>query len=188
MNLVVIPIITFYFLNDKNYFIKKTYLTIPKKYRQDAKRLGKEIDRALGEFIRGRIIVAIFVGVSTTILLLVLRVDFALLIGMIAGAVDIIPYFGPVIGIIPAAFFALLESPVKALWVVLIFIGIQQIENNIISPKVIGEGMGIHPITIILSLIIGGGIFGILGMVFAVPVVAIVKILFSFIIEKLNTS
>lgn len=186
LSLVIIPIVTFYFLKDKDYFLKKLYLTIPKKYRQDSRRLGKEIDRALGEFIRGRIIVAIFVGVSTTILLVLLKINFALLIGVIAGLIDIIPYFGPVIAIVPATFFALLDSPIKAIWVIVIFTIIQQIESNIISPKIIGEGMGIHPISIILSLIIGGGIFGILGMIFAVPVLAIIKILFSFVIGKLN--
>lgn len=183
---VTVPILTFYFLKDKDYFKRKVFLAIPKHYRKDSVKIAKEIDRALSEFIRGRLIVAVFVGVSTTLALLLLRVNFAFLIGMIAGLADIIPYFGPVIGIIPAVFFALLESPIRALWVIIIFTIIQQVENDIITPKIIGESMGLHPVTVILSLIVGGGLFKILGMLLAVPAVAVFKIVFTFLVDKLN--
>lgn len=144
------------------------------------------MDKSISQFIRGRIIVGIFVGITTTIALFILNIDFAFSIGMLAGIADIIPYFGPVIGIIPAVFFALLEGPLKALWVIITFTTIQQIENNIITPKVVGESVGIHPVTVIISLILGGGFFGILGMILAIPVVAVVKILYSYIVEKVN--
>lgn len=183
---VTIPILTFYFLKDKDYFKRKVFLAIPKQYRKDTVKIAKEIDRALSEFIRGRLIVAVFVGVSTTLALLLLRVNFAFLIGMLAGIADIIPYFGPVIGIIPAVFFALLESPIRALWVIIIFIIIQQVENDIITPKIIGESMGLHPVTVILSLIVGGGLFKIIGMLLAVPAIAVFKIIFTFLVDKLN--
>ena len=183
---VTVPILTFYFLKDKDYFKRKVFLAIPKHYRKDTAKIAKEIDRALSEFIRGRLIVAVFVGVSTTLALLLLRVNFAFLIGMIAGIADIIPYFGPVIGIIPAVFFALLESPIRALWVIIIFIIIQQVENDIITPKIIGESMGLHPVTVILSLIVGGGLFKIIGMLLAVPAIAVFKIVFTFLVDKLN--
>ena len=123
-------------------------------------------------------------GVSTTIALALLKINFAFIIGMLAGLADIIPYFGPVIGIIPAVFFAILESPIKALWVIIIFTIIQQVENDIITPKVVGESVGIHPVTVMLSLIIGGRFFGILGMVLAIPVVAILKIIYSHFVES----
>lgn len=186
ISFVTVPILTFYFLKDKDYFKRKIFLAIPKNYRKDTAKITKEIDKALSEFIRGRLIVAVFVGVSTTLALLLLRVDFAFLIGMIAGIADIIPYFGPVIGIIPAVFFALLESPIRALWVIIIFIIIQQVENDIITPKIIGESMGLHPVTVILSLIVGGGLFKILGMLLAVPAIAVFKIIFTFLVDKLN--
>ena len=184
--LILVPIISFYFLKDKEFFKKKIYLTIPKAYRGEIVKLFKEMDKSISQFIRGRIIVGIFVGITTTIALFILNIDFAFSIGMLAGIADIIPYFGPVIGIIPAVFFALLEGPLKALWVIITFTIIQQIENNIITPKVVGESVGIHPVTVIISLILGGGFFGILGMILAIPVVAVVKILYSYIVEKVN--
>lgn len=185
-SIILVPIFTFYLILDKDSIKNKIYITVPKDKRQDFSRLSKEIDKALGEFIRGRVIVAIFIGVSTTIVLLILKIPFGLVIGLIAGIADIIPYFGPVIGIIPAVIFALLDSPLKALWVIIIFTVIQQIENDLITPKIIGESIGIHPITVIVSLIIGGEIMGIWGMVLAVPAVAVGKIVFSFFMEKLN--
>lgn len=184
--LILVPIISFYFLKDKEFFKKKIYLTIPKTHRSEVVKLFKEIDKSISQFVRGRIIVGAFVGITTTIALFILNIDFAFSIGMLAGIADIIPYFGPVIGIIPAVFFALLKRPLKALWVIIIFTIIQQTENNIITPKVVGESVGIHPVTVILSLILGGGFFGILGMILAIPVVAVVKILYSYIVEKVN--
>lgn len=186
VSLILIPILTFYFLKDKEYFKTKLYLSIPKKKRKEVKELCLEIDRSLSQFIRGRLILALYVGIATTILLLILNIDFAIVIGMITGISDVVPYFGPFIGFLPAVFFALLSSPIKALWVAIFFVGIQWVENNVLAPKIIGESTGIHPITILLSLIIGGGVFGVMGMIFSVPIVAIVKILFNFLIEKIR--
>lgn len=186
VSLILIPILTFYFLKDKEYFKTKLYLTIPKNNRKEVKELFLEIDRSLSQFIRGRLLLAVYVGIATTILLLVLRIDFAIVIGMITGIADIIPYFGPFIGFLPAVFFGLLSSPIKALWVSIFFVGIQWVENNVLAPKIIGESTGIHPVTILLALVIGGGIFGVMGMIFSIPAVAIIKILFNFFLEKIK--
>lgn len=186
ISLILIPILTFYFLKDKEYFKTKLYLTIPKKNRKEVKGLSLEIDRALSQFIRGRLLLALYVGVATTILLLVLKIDFAIIIGMLTGVADIIPYFGPFIGFLPAVFFALLSSPIKALWISILFVGIQWVENNVLAPKIIGKSTGIHPITILLALVIGGGVFGVMGMIFSIPAVAVIKILFGFFMEKVR--
>ena len=182
----MIPILTFYFLKDKDYFKNKLYITIPKNKRKEIKELSLEIDRALSQFIRGRLILALFVGVATTIFLFILRVDFALVIGILTGIADIIPYFGPFIGFLPAVFFAYLNSPIKALWVALLFVGIQWAGNNILAPKIIGESIGMHPVTVLLALIIGGGAFGVVGMIFSIPVVAVLRIIFGYILVKVR--
>lgn len=127
---------------------------------------------------------ATYVGIATSIVLLVLGVDFAIVIGFITGVADIIPYIGPFLGFVPAVFFAFISSPIKAIWVAAFFLFIQWLVNNVLAPKIIGDTTGIHPIIILLSIIIGGGIFGVLGMILAVPVVAITIILFKFIKEK----
>lgn len=188
VNIVTVPIVTFYILKDEDLFKEKIYRMVPEKYEDDVSRLFHEMDKVFNEFIRGRLIVGAFVGIATTIVLLILKVDFALLIGIFSGLMDIIPYFGPVLGIIPGVVFAFLQKPIKALWVIILFIVIQQIENNIISPKVVGESVGIHPITVILVLIIGGSMFGILGMLLAVPFAAIFKIVLLFVVEKVDES
>lgn len=185
-SLLLIPILSFYFIKDKELFKQKLYLMIPKNYRQDIIRIAKDVDLVLGKFIRGQLIVAFFVGLATAIGLLILGIDFSLIIGIIAGIANVIPYFGPIMGIIPAVMFAFLEDPSKIIWVIVVFIVIQQIEGNILSPKIVGESVGLHPVVVIVSLLIGGSLMGILGMLLAVPVVAVLRILFNFSIEKLT--
>lgn len=186
ISLILIPILTYYFIKDKDYFKEKAYFMFPQSYRQEIKGLIMEIDKVLGEFIRGRLLLALYVGIATTILLLLFRIDFALIIGIITGIADIIPYLGPLIGFLPAVFFAFLYHPMKALWVGLFFLGIQWIENNVLAPKIIGESMGIHPITVLLALVLGGGIFGLFGMILSIPFVATIKILYNYYKEKTN--
>lgn len=188
ISLILTPILTFYFLVDKKYFKEKLLNLIPSKYREESINLLRDIDNSLSMFVRGKIIMAVYVGVATSILLLILGVDFALVIGFITGLADIIPYIGPFLGFLPAVFFAYLIKPIKALWVTIFFVLIQWVENNILAPKVIGETTGIHPLVVLISIIIGGGIFGVLGMVLAVPFVAISIILFKFINDKLKNA
>ena len=186
VSLVLTPILTLYFLVDKRYFKEKIIAFIPEKHKEDYKQLFKEIDISLSKFIRGKIIMATYVGIATSIVLLILGIDFAIVIGFITGVADIIPYIGPFLGFLPAVFFAFISSPIKAIWVAAFFLFIQWFVNNVLAPKIIGDTTGIHPIIILLSIIIGGGIFGVLGMILAVPVVAITIILFKFIKDKLK--
>ncbi|AOY76998.1 AI-2E family transporter [Clostridium formicaceticum] len=177
IGLVLIPILTFYFLKDADGFKKSIVLFIPKCCRHEVLNIARDIDEVLGGFIRGQLTVAAFVGILTTVALLILRVEFAVLVGLIAGTANVIPYFGPVIGIVPGVLFALMDGPVKALWVIVTFTIIQQIESAIIAPKIVGKSVGIHPIFVILALIVGGRFLGILGLLIAVPTAAIMKVL-----------
>ena len=98
ISLVLIPILTFYFLKDKDKLLNRAYLTIPKRNRPEVKELLIEIDKSLSQFVRGRLILAIYVGIATTIVLLILNINFAVVIGLLTGIADIIPYFGPFLG------------------------------------------------------------------------------------------
>lgn len=184
VNIVLTPILTYYFLVDKDYFKDNLMKLIPKRYKKDVIILSRQIDNSLGLFIRGRLLMSIYVGVATTIMLLILGIDFALVIGFITGFADIIPYIGPFIGYLPAVFFAAISSPIKMVWVTMFFVFIQWAENNILAPKIIGETMDMHPLVILLSIIIGGGIFGVFGMILSVPAVAIGRIIVNFTMEK----
>ena len=127
---------------------------------------------------------SLYAGVMTTIMLLILRIDFPFVIGFITGLADIIPYIGPFLGYVPAVFFAAISSPIKALWVSVFWVLIQWTENNLVAPKIIGENMGMHPMIILLSIIIGGGVFGVFGMLLSVPIVAIFRIVVKYIIDR----
>ncbi len=161
---------------------------LPENSRKEIKTLIIEIDKVLGQFIRGRLILALYVGITTTALLLLFRIDFALIIGLITGIADIIPYLGPFLGFFTSSiFFAFLKSPIIAIWVGLIFLGIQWIENNVLAPpKIIGKSIGIHPITVLLALVLGGGIFGVFGMILSIPFIATMKILYNYFKGKVN--
>ncbi len=183
ITLALIPIFAFYFLKDADYFKKKITFLIPKTCREECLDIGKDIDKLLSKFIRGQMIVAAIVGILSTIAMLALRIDFAFLIGFIAGISNIIPYIGPIIGAIPAVAIALLDTPTKAIWVVIAFIIIQQIESAILSPKIVGDSVGLHPVFVILALIVGNEWYGVLGMLFAIPIAASIKIVGKHIIN-----
>ena len=184
--LVLIIIFSFYFSVDKEKITLKVRKSMPNKYREDITYLANRIDIALQQFIRGRMLLAIFVGFLTMIYLLILRVDFAIIIGLITCVADIIPFIGPFLGCVPAVLFAFMDSPIKAFWVLILFILVQWVENNILAPKLIGDSTGLNPLIILISIIIGGGIFGVWGMVISVPITSIIFILIDFAKIKYN--
>ncbi|MDF2521059.1 MAG: hypothetical protein K0R84_1687 [Clostridia bacterium] len=173
---ILVPVIVFYLLKDADYFKKQVILFLPTRHRNKAILLFRDIDNAFGKYIRGQIIVAIFIGILTTLALSILKVKYAVFLGLFSGIANIIPYFGPIIGLVPTIVFALFDSPAKALYAAAAFILIQQIESGILTPKIIGQSVGIHPVYVILSLFIGGQLMGVAGMVIAVPVLAAVKL------------
>jgi predicted PurR-regulated permease PerM len=176
LNIIIVPVIVFYLLKDAEYFKKQSLLLLPKKHRNKAILLFRDIDNAFGRFIRGQIIVATFIGILTTTALSIINVKYAVFLGLFAGIANVIPYFGPIIGLVPTVLFALFDSPAKALYAAAAFILIQQIESGILTPKIIGESVGVHPVYVILSLFVGGKLMGIVGMIIAVPVLVAIKL------------
>ena len=178
-------IIAYYFIVDEKVFKNMILMLAPKRFRNDISYMGRKISKILASFIRGQLLTAFIVGILITIGLLLLKIDYALPLGLISGIANVIPYFGPIIGAIPAILVALLISPIKALWVIGLMLLIQQIDNVFISPKIIEGKLGLHPVTTILSVLIGGEFFGIFGMLFSVLVVAIIKVVCSRMFEKI---
>ncbi len=169
--------------------IKTTFMRmIPKKFKNNTAVVLDRINKVAGKYVRGQIFISIIIGILCTVVLLVLKVDFAILLGFIAGILNIIPLLGPIIGAIPAALAALFISPLKALLVILLFIAIQQIDNYVISPNVMKYQVGVHPGIIILSLMVGGGLFGIWGLVIAVPTVAVLQEILKYYLLEKNTT
>lgn len=176
-NLALVLILTFYLLKDFEMVKDSFYLVLPRKSRTRARKILHEIDHSLGKYIRGQLLISLIIAFTTYLSLLLLGVDFALILGLLAGATNIIPYFGPFIGAVPAVIVALLKSPTLALKTAIVFFIIQQAEGHFIAPQVLGKSLGLHPVVVILALLVGGQFFGIVGMMVAVPVVAVARIL-----------
>ncbi|MDD4504275.1 MAG: AI-2E family transporter [Clostridiaceae bacterium] len=180
VNIVLGLIVAFYILKDLQYFkelyFKTTKALMKERKNETLSNLLTDINSIMSRFIRGQLLDALIVGILSSIGLSIIRLDFAVLIGMTAGIANIIPYFGPVIGSIPAVIVGLLSgSPIKALLAVIVLVVVQQIDGTLIAPKVVGDSVGLHPVFVMLSIIIGGAYFGLWGMLIAVPATAIIK-------------
>lgn len=175
----VIPVLAYYFLAYGDLLSNKFLYCCPMEKRSLLKNLGRDVDKVLGKYILGQLLLSLLVGVMTFIGMLILGIKFPLLLAFLNALLNIIPYFGAVLGAIPAIVVALVEGPNKILWVILTFLIIQQIEGNLIAPKITAESIDMHPILIIILLLIGEQIGGLLGMVFIVPIAVVIKVLFD---------
>ena len=184
-SLVLTPIFTFYFLKDKDDIREKLKKMIPKQKNDRLMTLFSKIHQDMTKYISGKIKMAIFVGFATFIMLLVLGVEFSFVIGIITCVADIVPYVGPLMGLVPAFVFAFIDSPIKALWIFVLYLFIQWIENNIVGPKILSEETGFHPIVVLFLLIIGGSLFGFLGMILSVPIALVIKTVYNeYVVNK----
>lgn len=181
----LIPVLSYYFLKDFRIMTRDVKMLIPRKYRNQIVRICSNIDDVFGNYVRSQIILSAFIAILTSAALLIIKIDFALILGLINGITNIIPYFGPIIGAVPAVLIALLQSPEKALYTIIIIIIIQQFESDIISPKITAGIVGLHPITVIFALIIGGKFFGIMGMVLGVPAAAAIKVIYKDVMKNM---
>lgn len=174
--LLLVPLLVYYFLRDMDHLKHTLVALFPAKYRQRVLVAGSEIDVALGAYLRGLLLICFLVGLLTYLGLRLLGVEFALILGIIYGMTNIIPYFGPLIGALPAVFIALLDSPLLALKVVGVMVAVQQLDSHLISPQVLGRSLGLHPLAVILALLTGGQLFGLPGLILAVPLAAMLRI------------
>lgn len=183
---ILVPIFVFYLLNDKEIFIKKLKEMIPEKYRKQSIEIGKQMDMSVFKYVKGKILMAVYVGVAVGIFLGIIGVDFALVIGIITMFADIIPYIGPFLGLAPATVFALLDSPTKAIIVIIMFLFLQWTENNIVGPKIMSDQLGYHPMIVLIITIAGGFLFGFIGMIFALPLVIAIEVVYRYYMENIK--
>ncbi|MBD7914160.1 AI-2E family transporter, partial [Clostridium sp. Sa3CUN1] len=185
ISLAIIPIVTYYFLVDGELIFNKVLLILPTEKRVIAKKLITHIDKVLSRYIISQLLLSVIIGALTTVALIILNVRFAIILGIFNGIFNIVPYFGPIIGGIPSVFVALIESPNKALWTAIAVFIIQQIEGNILSPKITGDSTNMHPIIIIILLLIGEKLGGFIGMIIIVPIAVIIKVIYEDINDYL---
>lgn len=146
----------------------------------------RDVDKTFGSYIRGQLLVALCVGVISTITFWVLGVPYPVILGLFVGATDLIPYFGAIISAVPAIGVALLDSTSLAIYVAISLFIIQQVEGNILSPLIVGRTVHLHPVLIIFALLIGVEVAGVIGLLVAVPVTAIMKVTLMHIRQYLK--
>lgn len=179
ISLAVIPIIIYYFMCDGDKIFSRLLLIFPTNKREVTEKIIMDINKVLKRYISSQLYLCGIIGILTFILLVLLKVKFPLWIAALNALFNIIPYFGPVFGIIPAVLVALLISPSKALWVLIGMFLIQQIEGNILSPKITGDSTEMHPFVIIILLLIGDKLGGFVGMIVVIPIAVVIKVLYD---------
>lgn len=179
LSIVIVPFILFYLLKDgeklPEYFVK----LLPPRFRDDTREVLSEADKQLGAYIQGQLIVAFCIGVMVYIGFLIIGMDYALLLGVLAMVTSVVPYLGPAIAITPAAIIALVTSPFMLVKLAVVWTVVQLVEGNLISPQVMGKTLYIHPITIIFVLLTAGSLFGIAGVILGIPMYALARVLVS---------
>lgn len=186
-NIVLGLIISIYLLIEKERFFalskKITYAILPKRAAIKTIELTHRSNDTFGKFLSGKILDSFIIGILTFIVLTIFNMPYTLLISVIVGITNIIPFFGPFIGAIPSVIIILFVSPIKAFWFLVIILIIQQIDGNIIGPKILGDSIGISAFWILFSILVAGKFLGLVGMVIGVPLFAIVYSIIKEIIE-----
>lgn len=172
---ITVPVMTIYMLYDGNKlapFIQKVF---PSKQQARISDILGRLNQTLAQYISGQVLEMIFVGVFTAVGYFMIGQKYALLLGVFAGITNMIPYVGPYIGLVPALFVALTDSFWQAFLVIVVVLIVQQVDSNLIYPRVMGASLHVHPLTIIVLLLAAGNIAGIAGMILAVPFYAIIR-------------
>lgn len=189
LEIVLSIVISVYMLKDKENFkrqIKRLLYSIL-NYNNATKtiELGRDVDRVFSRYLVGKFIDSLIVAIICfLVLFIVVRAPFAMLLSVIVGITNMIPYFGPFIGAVPAIIITLFISPIKALWVAITILVIQQFDGLYLGPKILGEHVGVKPFWIISAIIVGGALFGFMGMLLGVPVVAVIRLLVMRFMDK----
>jgi len=175
--LILAIVLNFYFLIDMENIERWFISIIPENIKDKTLNALKEINSSFKSFLKAQLILCLFVGLADGLGAWILGVNYPLILGIIAGFTEIIPYLGPFIGAIPAIIVALTISPWKALEVSIWYLVVQQLEAHFVVPNVMGKTMGLHPLTVIFSLLVFGKLLGFWGVILAVPIAAMIKII-----------
>jgi predicted PurR-regulated permease PerM len=190
---VLALVLSFYLLLGAETIGRNIDNAIPEEYREEWRRIKTEFNRIWSSFLRGQVILAIIIGVIVTLTLTILGVPNALLLGLLAGILEVVPNLGPILAMIPAVLIALLRGStvwaidplVFALIVVAAYSVIQQLENHIIVPKIIGASVDLPPVVILIGALAGASLAGVLGIFLAAPVLATARVVAKFLLRKL---
>lgn len=186
-NVALSIVVSVYYLANKemlmNQVKKITYSVVPQKYLGRVLRTVDLCNNKVGKFLYGKLIDSMIIGLLCFIVLQIFNIDYAVLLSVFVGVTNIIPFFGPIIGAIPGVVLLLMIDPLEALVFIVIIIVIQQLDGNVIGPKILGDQLGISGFWIMFSVLVGGGLFGFMGLLLSVPIFAVIYLIVG---EKVN--
>ncbi len=190
MNLILIPVVTFYLLRDWDLLVEGIRELLPRKIEPTVSRLVNEIDEVLGCFVRGQLMVMVALGVIYTVGLSLLGLDLAFIIGMGAGLLSVVPYLGTAVGLVAAVLAAIVQyqDVFHTVMVLLVFGLGQTLEGMVLTPKLVGDRIGLHPVTVIFAVLAGGQLFGFLGILLALPAASALNVLVRDLRNKYKES
>jgi predicted PurR-regulated permease PerM len=184
--ILIIPFWTFYMLLDSRKLSQTFVRSIPISVREDVLKVAALIDAVFASYLRGQLLLALIIGSISTIFFGIVGVQFALILGVIAGLFELIPNIGPILGAIPAILVALAQNPTLALVTLIYAIVIQQVENIFITPRVLGRSVKLHPVLVMVVLVIGSEIGGLIGLFLAPVTTAVLRDLFRYVYFRLE--
>ena len=190
-NIILIPVITFYLLRDWDHLVDYVHDILPRSIEAKVVQLAQESDEVLSAFLRGQMLVMLALGVIYSIGLSIVGVEFSLLIGLFAGLLSFIPYMGLIIGVLIAGVAVLFQTDgelINLLWVFLVFGIAQMIEGMFLTPVLVGDRIGLHPVAVIFAVLAGGQLFGFFGILLALPVFAVLAVLLRYAHKKYKGS
>jgi predicted PurR-regulated permease PerM len=181
LNILLVPVFTFYLLRDFNRLRDHFYAALPPSWRPGTADWMGELDKAVGGFLRGQCIIAMILAGFYSIVLSLIGAPMGAVLGVISGVANLVPYMSLVVGLIPSLLLSFIDAPDfwRLLWILLIYIAGQFLEGFVLSPKIMGKHTGLHPVIVMVSIIIGGNVMGLTGIVFAVPIAAVVKVILN---------
>ena len=185
MNILLIPVITFYLLRDWDYLVEKVHDLLPRRAAPTAAKLAAETNNVLGAFLRGQFYVMLGLGIIYSLGLWLVGLNLAITIGMLAGLVSFVPYLGAIVGIAVACIAALLQfqDVMYLIPVSIVFIVGQSIESMLLTPWLVGNRIGLHPVAVMFAVLAGGKLFGFLGILLALPVASVIMVILRHIHE-----
>lgn len=179
LDFVLALVISLYLLVDGPRFRVRSLALVPVQHRDKALFLQDNVSRVLGGYLRAQFLLALIVGVATGLGMATLGLPYAVVLGVLAGLFELIPMFGPILSAVPAVLVSLFLPFPTVIWVLLFFLILQQVENNVLAPRISGHAVGLHPLGAMFALLAGFQLAGLLGGLFAVPVAAVVWVLIT---------
>lgn len=186
VSLVTFPFVLFFLLKDGDRFKAYCLQLFPKRFRADLDQILNNMNTQVGSYIQGQIFVAFCIGILLFIGYLIIDLDYAIILAIVAALTSVVPYLGPIIAITPAIIIAIVTSPWMLFKLAMVWIVVQFAEGHFISPNVMGKTMQIHPLTIMFVLLIAGKLFGLVGVILGIPGYAIIKVVVVYLFNKLK--